>query len=139
MKTWVFRDYFPETGGCPIREWYARQDPAVQAAFDATVDILRATEEWRDRAVKEFKQLSGVHAGLSEILFDVEVKTAGARKVTKRKFRPVGVFREAEREFIFLMGCEKSGRIYIPTDAFGTALKLKAALDKGLGAIDEHV
>lgn len=139
MTPWAFRDYFLETGGCPIREWYAGQDPAVQVAFDATVDILKATDDWTDPKVKEFKQLSGPHAGLSEILFDVEARTLGARKASKRRFRPVGVLRQYEREFIFLMGCEKSGRIYMPTGAFDTALKLKAALDKGLGAIDEHI
>jgi len=139
MRPWTLRDYFPETGGCPIREWYARQDAAVQANFDATVNILRATDDWTASEVKEFKLLSAAHAGLAEIVFDVEVRKAGARKVSKRKFRPVGVFRPEEREFIFLLGCEKSGRIYIPSDAFEKALKLKAAFEKGLGAIDDHI
>lgn len=87
----------------------------------------------------EFKELTGPHAGLSEILFDVEMRTPGARKTSKRRFRPVGIFRELEREFIFLMGCEKSGRIYIPAGAFDTAMNYKVALEKGLGAIDEHI
>ena len=55
-----------------------------------------------------------------------------------RRFRPVGIWREQEREFVFLIGCEKSGALYTPQNAFGLALGYKAKFERGEGGTSEH-
>jgi hypothetical protein len=138
MAMWRFWDYFTEDHRCPIRDWYGAQDPAVQAAFDVVVLILRDTEDWTASDVEEFKRLEEPHVGLSEIRFQVDVPRRGNRNPYKRHFRPAGLYRPEERDFVFLVGCEKSGRIYTPADAFDQALRYKTQFESGLGVTDDH-
>lgn len=122
-----------------IREWYAVQDPEVRAEFDATLLILGAISDWQDPGVEEFKALSKKHAGLGEIRFYVDTMAVGARRPHRRRFRPVGIWPPIDREFILLIGCEKSGRSYIPHDAFDTALQHRDDLRAGKGTTIEHL
>ncbi|MGH7829461.1 MAG: hypothetical protein ACREP8_04730 [Candidatus Binatia bacterium] len=133
MPPWTFLDYWPEPGVNPIRAWYGEQDEEVQAAFDVTVNQLNGTEDWEADDVEEFKELTEEHAGLSEIRFEI---TQNRRK---RKFRPLGIYLREQRQFIFLVGLEKSGRILTPPRAFELALDYKRRLDEGRGFTDEHV
>jgi hypothetical protein len=138
MASWRFMDYCTDDGRNLIQEWYAAQDDAVKVAFDATLFTLAATEDWEAASVQEFKVLTERHAGLGEIRFDVEAKEPGWKKPRKRRFRPVGIWHPGEREFILLLGCEKSGRIYTPLNAFDLALEYKAQFEQGRGTIREH-
>ena len=139
MALWRFMDYCTESGQNLIQEWYEAQGDAVKAEFDATLLTLGATEDWTATGVDEFKVLTGRHAGLCELRFDIGVREPGSRKSSKRRFRPVGIWRLEYRDFIILLGCEKSGRIYIPADAFDLALEYKALFEQGRGTICEHV
>lgn len=137
MALWKFLDYLADDQ-VPrnlIQAWYGRQDLHVQVAFDATVKILAATEDWR--RAKEFGLLKKRHIGLGELRFAVKEKKHGREHI--RRFRPVGIWREEEREFVFLVGCEKlRGGVLIPPDTFDLALALKAKLEAGKGDTREH-
>lgn len=123
-----------------MAEWYATQDPEVQAQFDATLFILSATKDWEDENVEEFKALTKAHAGLGEIRFFVDALASGARRPHRRRFRPVGIWPPAEnRKFAIILGCEKSGRTFIPHDAFYVALRHKNLLEQGRGTTSEWI
>lgn len=131
-------DYCTADGNNLIRQWYDQQDAGVQAVFDETVLTLRAIDDWSDPNVMEFKELTKKHRGLGEVRFDIFAVHPNTKKPFKRRFRPVGVWRPAQREFVFLLGCEKSGRSYKPNDAFGLALAYKEQFEQGKGMICEH-
>jgi hypothetical protein len=140
MALWKFFNYVTEDNRNLMDEWYTAQDPEVQAEFDATLFILGATEDWEDENVEEFKALTKAHAGLGEIRFSVDALASGAKKPHRRRFRPVGIWPPAmNREFVLILGCEKSGRTFIPHDAFGVALRHKALLEQGRGTISERI
>jgi hypothetical protein len=135
-EQWRLKDYRTQGGAWPFREWYAVQPPAFQAAFDITVSHLKVTAEWTDKAGA--KDLKREHVPLTELLIDLDVKAPGPARLSKRRFRPVGVKIIASREFLFLGGAEKSGGVYEPLDAFDRALKHWRDFDNGLGAADDH-
>ena len=141
MTPWMFRDYVTADDHDVFDEWYSAQDDAVQAALDATLYLLRATNDWLDERVGEFKQLTGKHAGLSEIMFDIQARQPGGRQWTKRRFRPAGLWRPEQRDFILFVGCEKRlrGLIYIPAGAFDRALEYKVAFEQGKGGLRERL
>jgi hypothetical protein len=141
MSLWTIKAYYLANGTCPMRNWYTAQDVEVQAQFDATLATLVATEDWEDRDTKQFKVLRADHVGLGEIRFKIEEWQRGVRGRTKlvRRFRPVGIWPPVvEREFILLLGCEKSRGVYIPDDAFTLALEYKRRLEAGEGEANEY-
>ena len=140
MTCWTFREYVTEEGINLIRRWYAEQDDQVRAEFDVTIRILKGTESWLDPEIDEFKLLTGAHAGLGlgEIRFSVEVKRPGAPKAKKRRFRPIGMYHETEREFILILGCEKFGMNTVPTGAFDLATRHKTEFDQKRGWTHDH-
>jgi hypothetical protein len=139
MALWSFWDYITEDNQDLIADWYALQDDDVQAQFDATLLILSATEDWESEHLEVFKSLKREHAGLGEIRFHVMALAPGAARPHRRRFRPVGIWPAVNREFILILGCEKSGRTFIPHDAFGLAIRHKALLEEGRGMIRERV
>ncbi len=132
MAAWQIKAYYLRGGTCPIRDWYRAQDVAVQAGFDATLDILKATVDWTDS--KAFKVLKRGQAGLGEIRFRL-----GEPEL--RRFRPVGMWPPINnREFILLVGCEKkSNGVLIPDDAFELALEYKRRWERGEGEVHDYV
>jgi hypothetical protein len=136
MALWRFLDYRTddEISKNLIQLWYGEQDLDVQAEFDATVVILTATEDWRK--AKAFGVLRRQHAGLGELRFAVRKKRHGKEVI--RRFRPVGIWREEARGFVFLVGCEKARGVYTPANAFDLALAYKAKLERGEGDTCEH-
>jgi len=136
MSRWRFLDYYTddEPPRNAIQAWYNRQEISVKAAFDATLTTLLGIEDWADKDVREFKLFKeGEFAGLGELRFYI------TDKGKKRKFRIPGIWRPEHHEFILLGGCEKSGRIKIPQDAFEIAMSLKLAWERdGRGSIHEH-
>ena len=133
MSLWQIRAYYLEGGSCPILTWYAAQDEEVQAGFDATLTTLRATMDWTDTDIWQFKALTRNDAGLGEIRFNLKGPPL-------RRFRPVGIWPPiVEREFILLLGCEKlRNGIYIPNDAFAVALEYKRRCDAGIGEVHDY-
>src|SRR5487761_1527528 len=117
MALWRLFDYITEDGHNLVAEWYEAQDPEVQAEFDATLLILSATENWDNEDLKEFKVLTKKHVGLGEVRFHVNALARGAKHPHRRRFRPVGIWPPAvDREFVLILGCEKSGRTFTPDD-----------------------
>jgi hypothetical protein len=100
---------------------------------------LSAKEDWKDPKFKQFKVLTGPHAGLSEIRINVELFNPLRGKFEKRRFRPAVLWDEEDHLFTFLVGCEKSGRIYSPVNAFDLALRRKADMERGMGELCEHI
>lgn len=140
MALWRFFDYITEDDHNLMEEWYALQDPEVQAQFDATLFILGATEDWEDEKVLEFKPLTAEHSGLGEVRFHVMALAPQAKRPHRRRFRPAGVWPPAtHHEFVLILGCEKSGRSFVPHDAFGLALRHKSLLEQGKGSIRERI
>jgi hypothetical protein len=133
MNRWKFWDYYDKDGKNLIGQWYLSQEVAVQETFDWTLYTLSATQDWTDKRVDEFRVLTGRHLGLCEIRFDLVIDRM------KRRFRPTGIWRPIQRDFILLLGCEKSGRIYKPQNAFDVALDYKRRFEQGEGRISEHI
>ncbi len=138
MIPWRFSVYVTEDGRNLIQEWYDKQDEDVQAAFDHTLLTLRAVDDWLDKDVKEFKALDRQHAGLGELRFHVPTVHPVNKRPYRRRFRPPGIWRPTQRDFIILLGCEKRQRAYIPHGAFDLALRYKADLEQGRGTIREY-
>ncbi len=136
MSRWSFIDYYTDDDPPrnPMREWYDSQDAAVRAQLNATLITLAGIEDWTDRDVKEFKFFEdGDFAGLGELRFYI------IQNGKKRRFRIPGIWRRERHEFILLVGCEKSGRIKIPPNAFEVAMSLKLAWEQdGRGSLHEH-
>lgn len=140
MALWGFFDYITEDGDNLIADWYDAQDPEVQAQFDATLFLLGATEDWEDEKVKEFKPLTEKHVGLGEVRFHVNALAPGAKRPHLRRFRPVGTWPPTvDHEFVLILGCEKSGRTFMPHNAFDLALDHKARLEQGRGTTRERI
>jgi len=140
MAFWKIFEYITEEGQNLMDQWYAVQHPEVQAQFDATLLILGSTENWEDESTEEFKPLSVTHPGLGEVRFHVNAHAPGARRPHRRRFRPVGIWPPTtSREFVLILGCEKSGRTFTPHDAFGRALRYKALFDQGKGTTRERI
>jgi hypothetical protein len=140
MALWRFFNYITEHGDNLIADWYDAQDPEVQAQFDATLFLLGATEDWGDEKVMEFKPLTGKHVGLGEIRFHVIALAPGAKRPHRRRFRPVGIWPpRVDHEFVLILGCEKSGRTFIPHNAFDLALNYKSLIEQGRGTISERI
>jgi hypothetical protein len=133
MPAWEFRQYLTEDRPCrcPILDWYGTLGDDIRAIFDLLVKELAETEDWNEPKPRKRKHkvLIGRHAGLCELKF----------KVGRRRFRPIGIWLQESRTFVFLGGCEKIGRdLTVPEDAFDEALKLKQAYDLGRGDTREH-
>jgi hypothetical protein len=139
MGAWRFLDYYTDESP-PVnvtRKWYAAQEPQVMAAFEATITTLEGSEDWTEmQGFKYFE--TGPFAGLSELRFHVWERHPGTKRLAKRRFRIPGIWRSEEKLFILLGGCEKSGRIKIPQDAFEQAMKRKIDFEHGKGKIDDH-
>jgi hypothetical protein len=141
MARWRFLDYYTDANPpkCPIWDWLGKQDKRTLAAFDATRGILQGVPNWDDPEVLEFKFFrDGPFAGLGELRFHIFEKVAATKKQIKRRFRIAGIWRPDEHEFIMLTGCEKSGKIKIPQDAFEQAMALKLAFEQEKGVLDDH-
>jgi len=140
MPLWKFRDYWPSAVKCPIADWYAGICVEAQAAFDATWDDLAKTENWDDpEEVPSFKALTekADHLGLGEVRFYIVTHQPG-QKQKKRNFRAIGLWKREAREFIFLTGFEKSGRVTIPPNAMQDAQTMRIALENEEGEIHDH-
>ena len=132
MSIWQIKAYYLRGGTCPIQDWYRVQDVSVQAEFDATLAVLKATVNWRK--TRAFGALKRAHVGLGEIRFKLE-------KPELRRFRPVGIWPPVtEGEFILLLGCEKERNgVLIPPNVFRLALDYKHRWEQGEGEIHDYI
>ncbi len=79
MDSWKLFDYITGDGDNLLQNWYEIQEPEVQAQFDATLFILKATQDWDSDDVKEFKPLTKNHIGLGEVIFHLSYARSGLR------------------------------------------------------------
>lgn len=145
MGRWEFLDYHTDENPpkYPIRDWMAKQDRRVIQALEATITTLKGARIWDDPKVLEFRLFKeGQFVGLSELRFsieDVNPFNPKQKKKIKRRFRIAGIWRPEDHDFILLTGCEKSGYMKIPPDAFEQAMAMKIAYERdGRGDVDEH-
>jgi hypothetical protein len=132
MAFWEFFDYITTDHKCPILDWWGAQEGDVRAAFEIHVKLLGETEDWETLEPRQHEVLSGNHAGMCELKFKVE---------GIGKFRPLGLWRPMQREFIFFGACRKQMKPFstIPPDAFDDAHKLMRRFENGEGDIRKHV
>jgi hypothetical protein len=134
---WRYFDYLTVDGENLMEQWYNAQAPAVQAAFDTRLLLLRGLNNWEecsDWRNPPFKRLTGAHAGLGEIRFHIEEPHPVSRRRHRVRFRPVGMWPvETAHEFVLILGCKKVRKTYTPHDAFACALRHLADLKSGKG------
>lgn len=135
MALWRFLEYQTDEGECHFRDWCRVQSPAILATLEATLVTLGATENWDDPELKNFKVFTRKpeHLGLAQVQFEVIQGTK------KRQFRVLGLWRQEQKEFVFLMGFEKKGRSPNPPNAFEVALDLRMQIEDERGLIYDHV
>lgn len=133
---WRFQDYETKDGEIPIRDWYKSQTPQVRSAFDTTVRHLSVTEVWtvEDGA----KTLTGRHAGLTELMIDIDEWAPKAAKGVKRRFRPIGLKNSDEGAFLLFGGCEKLGGVLNPLSTFDDAIRRWREWERGMGKVHDH-
>lgn len=131
MAYWEFFDYITEGHRNPVVEWYGTLNTRVQAEFDVLVLVLSETEDWDEVKEKKrkCKELERHYPGLYELRFRVD----GVH------FRPLGILKRLERQFILLGGCEKHTFWTIPNDALDAAYRLKAQFEQGKGTTRAHI
>ena len=139
MDFWRFLDYITEANTNPVVTWYGAISKAAQAEFDALVIAQAKTEDWDEakKSKRKYKELQKEHKGLTQLIFEVISQLHG--KQIRTHFRPIGIMKRSERQFIFLGGCEKHGTLgTIPPDAFNDALRLKTQYEQGRGTTRDH-
>lgn len=141
MAYWRFLDYVSDEPMNHVQAWIDAQDEKVMAELQSAIDTLGAIENWDDPDLEEFSVFTEKpqHLGLAQLRFFVVQKQEGTGRQIKRNFRVIGLWRQEQREFVFLTGFEKSGRITIPANAFKLALDLRIQLEEGRGHCDDHV
>lgn len=134
MPLWRFLEFHPRGEPNPFADWYAAQEPYVQAALEATLVTLGAMADWNDPEVEQFDVFTRKveDLGLAQVKYEVE------RERRKRQFRVIGLWREELRELVMLMGFEKSGRSPIPADAFIIARRMRLLVEEDKGLLYEH-
>lgn len=137
---WEFQDYVTPDGNVPVEDWCSNHlSPAERAEFDVAVDYLRRIEDWDSvkKSKRKYRQLSRELEGLTEIKFEVTTQNNRGRN-TKKRFRPVGILKREEQQFVFLGGFQKSQKGPVPKDAFEKLLKHKQDFENKRGLIREH-
>jgi hypothetical protein len=131
MAYWEFLDYITEDYCNPVQDWWGTLEPQAQADFDLLVVALSETEDWDEvkERKRKYKELVRFYPGMYELIF----------KVGRKNFRPLGILRRSERQFVFLGGCEKHPFWTVPPNAFESAYKLKGQFDLGRGTTRAHV
>jgi hypothetical protein len=99
MAYWEFFDYITEARRNPIMDWWGSLEAQPRAEFDVLVAVLCETEDWDEvkKKKRKYKELTRNYPGIYELIF----------KVGKTNYRPLGILRRTERQFIFLGGFEK--------------------------------
>ena len=112
-------------------DWWGSLEPEPKADFDVLVAVLAETEDWDEvkKKRRKYKELTRKYPGMYELIF----------KVGRKNFRPLGILRRVERQFIFLGGCEKHPVWTVPPNAFENAYKLKGQFEQGRGRINAHI
>lgn len=128
---WRFKEYRTHEGMFVFRPWFVDQPPEFRSEFDIVRRHLCVTEAWTiDDGAKDLEM---EHAGLTELMIDIDVRAPGAARLSKRRFRPIGVRDVELAEFLILGACEKRARIYYPREAFNDATKHWGSWKKGAG------
>jgi hypothetical protein len=139
MAMWPFFDYITDGGKVPVEEWAVNHLVlAEQAEFDVAVDYLQRIEDWGSvkKARRKYRELQRELQGLTELKFSVTVQIMGRN--LKKHFRPLGILKRDQRQFIFLGGFQKGNPGPIPVDAFTDALRYKREYEQDRGDIREH-
>jgi hypothetical protein len=139
MDVWEFRDYVTDDNKNHSQVWYGTLSKEAQAEHTLVIRLLAKTKDWdaNKKTRRQHKLLLRDHAGLTQIMFEVRTEKAGKRE-TKR-YRILGIMKDAEKKFIMFNGCEKHGTAgNIPPDAFEIAMKLKVAYEQGRGETNAH-
>jgi len=139
MPLWQFLDYITDEGKNPVVEWSENHlTIAERAEFDLVVDFLERVEDWDEvkRAKRKYLELERELVGLTELKFATITQNMG--KNFKKQFRPLGILKRKERQFIFLGGFQKGHGGPIPADAYTNALRYKQEYDQSRGTTDDH-
>jgi hypothetical protein len=139
MPSWRFLDYIADDQKNPVVEWSENILTASERAeFDLVVDYLERIPDWDEvkKAKRKYRELKRELIGLTELKFSTTVQGMGRNR--KKHFRPLGILKRPEREFIFLGGFQKGNPDPIPADAHENALRYKQQYENNRGRVDEH-
>jgi hypothetical protein len=139
MALWRFLDYVTDDSRVPIEEWVSNHlEPAERAAFDVVVDYLGRIDDWDEvrKSSRKYCELKRQLVGLTELKFATVTQAMG--KNHKKQFRPLGILKRLERQFIFLGGFQKSNPGPIPINAYTDALSYKKEYEQNRGDLREH-
>lgn len=128
-----FQAYRTKDGDEPFAVWYSTLPREALSDF-GTIRLHLSSKGGKWEIADGAKTLTKRHVGLVQLMFSFNEWTARASKGKARRFRAIGVRREAEEDFVIFTGCEEVGGQYHPVDAFERALKLLGELQQGLGA-----
>jgi hypothetical protein len=140
MALWRFLDYVTDDEKNPVNEWCENYlTVSEQAEFDLVVDYLARIRDWDEvkKARRKYRELERELVGLTELKFTTTIQNMG-KNITKH-FRPLGILKREEQEFIFLGGFQKGrSNIPIPADAYIKALRYKKEHEQNRGTTHEH-
>jgi hypothetical protein len=139
MPLWRFLDYISDDNRNHVNEWQENHlTMSERAVFDLVIDYLGRIEDWDEvkRARRKYRELQRGLLGLTELKFAVITQTMGRN--IRKQFRPLGILKREEREFIFLGGFQKSNNAPIPPDAYINALRYKLEYEQNRGTTNEH-
>lgn len=139
MAMWQFFDYITDGGEVPVENWVANHLLlAEQAEFAVAIDYLQRIEDWDSvrKASRKYRELDRNLQGLTELKFSVTTQAMGRN--FKKHFRPLGVLKREQQQFIFLGGFQKGNPDPIPADAFINALRYKQEYEQNRGTTREH-
>lgn len=129
MSFWQLKDYFPEPGVSPVREWYDDQDDEVCAEMDYALHAQTRERDWEESL--QVRVLQEPFRGLLEICVDMEIDDEA------REFRVIGSFVHDSPNIVLFQISERRGDIYDPP--LEEAMAYKLAFEKGKrGEIHEH-
>ena len=116
MSPWRFFDYAED-----IEEWYRSLSGEGQDILNALLKINSKANEPRDWVGCEMLQGSCKEEGIWEWRF----------RADNVQQRLLGIFGEARRTAIFLVGCSHKQKVYKPADCLETAIKRAKIARKG--------
>ena len=118
-----FQQFQSASGRAVISDWRKRLSPARRAIFDMFLNRLAKMDRWDNGICKKLKG----NQGCWELRWPAE-------KVEHRVFGYYGQL----STFVMVIACTHKGKVYDPTDAFGTLTERLKKIERREGEIVDY-